>query len=90
TYTYTWAISDSASAWTRAEIVREAVDGLVQTLRGQLRVEVDNRAGLSLNKVKRNARVDGFDRGAAHVIYRQTLAPLEQVIADKAHLMVVF
>ncbi|MCJ7874894.1 CHAT domain-containing protein [Phaeobacter sp. J2-8] len=90
TYTYTWAISDSASAWTRAEIGREAVAGLVQTLRGQLRVEVDNRAGLSLNKDKRTARVDGFDRGAAHEIYRQTLAPLEQVIADKAHLMVVF
>ncbi|WP_417523505.1 CHAT domain-containing protein [Marinovum sp.] len=89
-YLYTWGISPTASAWTRVEVPIDEVRGLVQGLRAQLRAEEDTRAGISLNKEVRAARVPSFDRAAAHLIYQHTLAPLEPVIGDARHLMVVF
>ncbi|MGY3439413.1 MULTISPECIES: CHAT domain-containing protein [unclassified Marinovum] len=87
-YIYTWAVSPTASDWTRAEVPRAEIAGMVQTLRAQLRVEADNRAGLSLNQ--RKPQIAGFDRTVAHDLYRHTLGPLEAVIAEASHLMVVF
>ena len=89
-YLYTWAVSPTASAWTRAELARADLRALVQGLRTQLRVAQDNRAGVSLNKAARASRLPGFDRAAAHRIYQHSLAPLEPVIGGARHLMVVF
>lgn len=89
-FLYTWAVSRTASAWTRAEVQQSDIAALVQGLRAQLRVEVDNRAGISLNRDTRVPKIRGFDRSAAHRLYQHTLAPLEPVIRDAAHLLVVF
>lgn len=89
-FLYTWAVSSTASAWTRAEVQQDDIAALVQGLRAQLRVEEDNRAGVSLNRAADAPKIRGFDRGAAHQLYQHTLAPLEPVIGDAAHLMVVF
>ena len=84
-YLYTWAVSPTASAWTRAELARADLRALVQGLRAQLRVAQDNRAGVSLNKAARAPRLPGFDRAAAHRIYQHSLAPLEPVIGGARH-----
>ena len=88
TYLYTWAVSKTDSAWTRAEVNQSDTRDKVQTLRTQLRVDTDNRAGLSLNQ--REKSIQPFDRAIAHELYQHTLGPLEPVISGARHLMVVF
>lgn len=89
-FLYTWAVSGTASAWTRTEIEKTEIASMVQGLRAQLRVEEDNRAGMALNQDRQKPKIRGFDRTAAHMLYQHTLAPLEPVIGGAAHLMVVF
>ncbi|MDA7427404.1 CHAT domain-containing protein [Primorskyibacter aestuariivivens] len=88
TYLYTWAVSKTDSAWTRAEVNQSETRDKVQALRTQLRVDTDNRAGLSLNQ--REKSIQPFDRSIAHELYQTTLGPLEHVISGARHLMVVF
>lgn len=87
-FLYTWAVSKTASNWTRADILRDDLRAKVQQLRAQLRVETDNRAGLSLNQ--RESRIQPFNRAVAHELYQSTLGQLQDIIGDARHLMVVF
>lgn len=87
-FLYTWAVSKTASEWTRAEVDRADIRAKVQELRAQLRVETDNRAGLSLNQ--RDRKIQPFNRAVAHELYQYTLGPLSEIIGEARHLMVVF
>ena len=86
---YIWAVSPERAAWNRVEINRDEIADMVKTLRSQLTVSRDNRAGAAL-KAGLKADTRGFDRGTAHRLYQMLLEPLEPVFGDAAHLMMVF
>lgn len=85
---YVWAISPDKADWHRQTIDRDEIGTRVQTLRAQLSVNADNRAGIAL-KAEARAEIQPFDRTLSHQLYADLFAPLEHVFGDADHVMMV-
>lgn len=79
--TYVWAITREAHAWHRVDVTLEWLEKSVKTLRSALDTE----------DLKKNISQDGslLDLGLAHEIYAKLLEPLEPILKDKSHLLIV-
>ena len=86
---FIFAIGKQQVAWHRAPYGAERLAGDIAKLRRQLDPHATNRGVVSLVKGKDGPRVPRFDRGLAHQLYLELLAPLEVVIASASHLHVV-
>lgn len=88
-WTYVWAISPDGADWHRADFGDQSLEDMVQTLRRQLSVTEDNRAGKALKKKSITSSRASFDRQTAHRIYKKLFQPLEHVFGGASHLMLV-
>lgn len=86
---FIFAIGRQQVAWHRAPYGAETLARDIATLRRQLDPLATNRSAISLVAGKDGPRVAGFDRGLAHLLYLELLAPLEAVLAGASHLHVV-
>jgi CHAT domain-containing protein/tetratricopeptide (TPR) repeat protein len=74
---YVWAITRERAVWREIKLKPAELDAAVQKL----------RAAIDIDKIKSDAEL--FDLGTAHALYREVLGPVEDVVAGKAHLIVV-
>jgi CHAT domain-containing protein len=74
---YVWAITPDRIEWKKINLSRAELDEGVQKLRA------------SVEKVMLQSMAQAFDLELAHSLYSALLGPVEPVLADKAHLIVV-
>ena len=74
---YVWAITRERAEWREIKLKPGELDSDVQKLRASLDVE----------KIKEQSQL--FDLATAHALYRAVLGPVEDMVAGKAHLIVV-
>jgi tetratricopeptide (TPR) repeat protein len=74
---YVWAITPDRIEWKKIKLSRAELNEGVQKLRA------------SVEKVMLQSMAQAFDLELAHSLYSTLLGPVEPVLADKAHLIVV-
>jgi tetratricopeptide (TPR) repeat protein len=74
---YVWAITPDRIEWKKINLSRAELNEGVQKLRA------------SVEKVMLQSMAQAFDLELAHSLYSALLGPVEPVLADKAHLIVV-
>lgn len=89
THSFVWAITHEDAAWIRVDIGANELDRIVRDLRSTLDPKGPLRAMESLFDDEPVTAIAPFDRGVAHELYKAFLAPLEPVLADKPHLLLV-
>ncbi len=86
---FTFAIGRQQVAWHRASFGEEKLAGDIAKLRRQLDPHASSRGAVSLVPGKDRPRVPSFDRGLAHQLFLELLAPLQNVLENASHLYVV-
>ena len=74
---FVWAITADQAEWREIKLARAELDDQVRKL----------RASLDLTKLKADGQL--FDLDVAHSLYSAVLGPVESVVRDKPHLIVV-
>lgn len=88
TATYVWAVSDTASAWHRADLSAAQLSDMVRKLRVDLDPTGTLRAATPLNAPVKPLR-PSFDTGTAHTLYKALLDPVMSALDGVNHLYVV-
>ncbi len=86
---FIFAVGPQQVAFHRAPYGTETLAGDIAKLRRQLDPLAVSRGAVSLVPGKDRPRVASFDRGLAHLLYLELLAPLDGVLAKASHLHVV-
>lgn len=88
--TFVWAVSPQQAGWHLADLGHDAVAARVTALRRDLGgAAADQRGAAALDDTAARPRGRSFDRGVAHALYRDLFGPVDDIIKDAAHLMVV-
>jgi CHAT domain-containing protein/Tfp pilus assembly protein PilF len=84
--TFIWVVTRTASRWLHSGMGTAALTKQV----GQLRRTLDPTAGgMRGGRALGTKATGGFDRKIAHQLYNELLAPAEDLLKDKSHLIVV-
>ena len=91
--TFVWAVTRQQVVWHRAKTGGASLRQRVARLRRELDPSTMTRApagrGLAVSSPDQTQEETGFSLQTAHELYSELLAPLEPVISDKKHLLVV-
>jgi CHAT domain-containing protein len=85
---FIWVVTKTKAQWIRSEFGTKALVDKVNLLRRSLDpTQGGIRAALAISGVQ--SRASGFDHAVAYELYEALLAPAEDIIRDKKHLLIV-
>lgn len=82
---YVFVATRDRADWREMPIGLEALNAAIRDLRGSIDLRMGVRAGISLKKPEGPDRT-AYDLFAAHWIYQQTFAGIEDILAGKTHI----
>ena len=87
--TFIWAVTRERAVWKRAPLGGKALAAKVALLRKELDPSTATRSTGKKRGFAPARQSAGFSLDTAHELYEKLLGPVEKLIADKKHLMIV-